>query len=173
MAITESPTAGSAIDLRWEIKRWNWLAKMVKIMGKLLKIKKNEKYSFSRAQSSEKRNKKQKQTFNEFWSFLFLCAYLVRQSNIIVRYYASSIDYLSNFFSVFNVYISSPTKISVNNWKFPFHFYSMNLISYSWAFTILQIWEIMDFISQFNRKILGRNQEKLHRRKKFLPSFDS
>jgi hypothetical protein len=39
---------------------------MVKIMGELLKIKKNEKDTFSHAQSPKKRNKKQKQTFNEF-----------------------------------------------------------------------------------------------------------
>jgi hypothetical protein len=42
------------------------LQKIVKIMGELLKIKKNEKDTFSHAQSPKKRNKKQKQRFNEF-----------------------------------------------------------------------------------------------------------
>ncbi len=97
------------------------LRKMVRIMEELPKIRKTKNIP-SHMRSHPKKEQKVKTTFNELWSFLFLCAYLVRQSNIIVRYYANRIDYFLIFFPFSNVYISSRTKISVNSWKFCFFF---------------------------------------------------
>ena len=78
--------------------------------------------------SHPKKGTKNKKTFNEFRSFLFLYAYLVRQSNIIVTCYANRMDYFSSVFPFSNAYISNCTKISMNNWKFRFFFTLSNRI---------------------------------------------
>jgi len=60
-----------------KIKNETDLRKMIKIMEELLKIKKTIGIA-SHMRSHPKKRTKLNTIFNEFWSFLFLCTYLVR-----------------------------------------------------------------------------------------------